>query len=430
VVAWQRRHPRWSVATLIVLLAFFSWAGYRAAWYFWANSHFRKAQQSLDKHDWRGALDHLERCLRGSPNNPAAHLLAARASRRLEWLDEAEEHLEACERLQGGASRSTEVEHALVRVHRGDLAAVEPFLRTAVQEDGTDAVEILDILSAALILSYRPQDAQECLDELLRRQPDHFHALVRRAWTAQSMSRYGEAITYLDKALTLRPDADTARLSLAEIQVAIGRFAEAREHLERLRERQPDNPSVLFGLARCLGGSGQKEQAIQFLDQLLAKYPNDWKALSERGWLCELDHPAEAETYLRRAESLAPPDLPLLVRLADCLRLLGKADEARGYREKADRLKADFQRAADLGDLIREKNPNDPALRHELACILVRLGKQQDALHWFQTALEKEPTYRPTHESLAALYEKVGDYEHAAYHRRILQRLERAKNGP
>jgi len=245
------------------------------------------------------------------------------------------------------------------------------------------------------------------------------------------MSRYAEAINYLDKALALRPDADTVRLSMAEIQVAIGRFAEAQKHFELLRGRQPDNRSVLFGLARCLGGSGRKEQAIQLLDRLLAKYPNDWKALSERGWLSEMDRPSEAEGYLRRAEALAPPDLPLLVRLADCLRLLGKDVEAQAYREKADRLKADFQRAADLGDLIREKSPNDPALRHELACILLRLDKLQDALHWFQTALEKDPTYRPTHQSLVAFYDQVGNFEQAAHHRRILQRLDSANTaGP
>ncbi len=419
----------WTVGALILLAVLFSWISYRAGWYFWACGHFRAAQQALDKYDWREAHDHLEACLRGWPNDPAAHLLAARAARRLELLDEAEEHLNTCQGLQGGETQATEVERALVRVHRGDLAGVEEFLRNSIRHDDTDAVEILDILSTALILDYRAHDAQDCLDDLLRRQPDHFHALVRRAWTAQSMSRYALAIEYLDKALALRPAADSVRLSMAEIQVAIGRFADAQKHFEQLQERQPDNPSVLFGLARCLGGSGQKEQAIQFLERLLAKYPNDWKALAERGWLSELDRPAEAESYLRRAESLAPPDLPLLVRLSDCLRLLGKDEEARAYREKADRLKADFQRAADLGDLIREKSPNDPALRHELACILLRLGKQQDALHWFQTALEKDPTHRPTHEALAAFYEKVGGFDQAAYHRRLLQRLDSAQTG-
>jgi tetratricopeptide (TPR) repeat protein len=366
----------------------------------------------------------VEACLRDWSDSPQTHLLAARAARRLELHEEAERHLDTCQRLQGKETQAVRVERALLRVHRGDLAGVEDFLRACVAQDDPDTVEILDILSAALILDYRVADAHRCLDDLLRRQPDHFHALVRRGWTAEKQARYALAVESHQKALDLRPQADNVRLSLAELQVVLGRFADAQEHFEYLRARQPENPSVLFGLARCLSGTGQKEQALALLDRLLARHPNDWKALSERGWVCvQLDRPAEAEAYLRRAESLAPPDLPLLTLLADCLRLLGKQEEARAYRVKADRLKADIQRAGQLGDLIREKSPNDPALRHELACILLRLGKQQDALHWFRTALDKDPAHRPTHESLAAFYEKAGAFQQAHAHRRILEGL-------
>jgi predicted Zn-dependent protease len=224
----------------------------------------------------------------------------------------------------------------------------------------------------------------------------------------------------LEKALTLRPDADNVRLALAEIQVTLGRFAEARPHFELLHERQPLNPSILFGLARCLAGAGQKESALQLLDRLLADHPDDWKALEERGGLAiQFDQPVQAEAYLRRAESLAPPDLPLLLKLTDSLRLAGKLDEAHVYQDKAERLKADMQRAGQLGDLIREKSPNDPALRYELAGILLRMGKQKDALHWFGTALEKDPRHAPTHLSLAEFYAKTGNFGRAAYHRRL-----------
>jgi tetratricopeptide (TPR) repeat protein len=405
-----------------VLAVLLGWTGYQGGWYCWARSHFQAAQQALDRHDWLQAHKHLTACLRAWPDRPAVHLLAARAARRLERLDEAQEHLEACERCQGGETQATKVERALLRVHRGDLAGAEDFLRSCVAQDDPDSVESLDILSAALILNYRVAEAHRCLDDLLRRQPDHFHALVRRGWTARSMTWYPEAVQDYEKALALRPDVDAVRLALAEIQVALGRFSDARDHFEQLRERQPNNPSVLFGLARCLAGKGQKEQALQLLDRLLADNPNDWKALGERGWLAvELDRPAEAEGFLRRAVSLAPPDLPVLIRLSDCLRLLGKKEEAREYKDNADRLKADFERAAQLGDLIRDQSPNNPDLRHELGCILLRLGKHQDALHWFRTALQKDPRHRPTHQSLAEFYEKVGDIQQAAHHRQFLQ---------
>jgi predicted Zn-dependent protease len=420
-MAWMRRHPRLVAGTLVVLAAFLGWEGYQYSRYRRARAQFEAAQQALEQHAWADAQQHLEASLRGWPHNPAAHLLAARAARRLELLDEAQRHLDACQAIEGRETQAIRVERALLRVHRRELAAVEGFLRYCVKQEDPNTVEILDILSAGLILNYRVHEAQQCLDDLLRRKPNDFDALVRRGWTAQSMSRYADAVQYLAKALALRPDADAVRLSLAELQVALGRYTDAQAHFEQLRRKQPEHPSVLFGMARCLAGTGRKEQALELLDRLLAAHPNDWKALGERGWLSvEMDRPAEAETYLRRAESLAPSDLPLLIRLAECLRLLGKEDEARTVREKADRLKADFERASYLGDLIREKSPNDPALRHELACILLRLGKPQDALHWFQTALEKDPTYRPTHQSLTEFYNRVGDFQQAARHRRFI----------
>jgi tetratricopeptide (TPR) repeat protein len=421
-MGWMRRHPWVVTGTLLVLAAFLSGTGYRIVCHLRAQGQIRDAQRALSSHEWARARKHLNAALDSRPDDPDTHLLAARAERRLEHLDEAEKHLDACQRLQGGETQATRIERALLKVHRGDLAGSEEFLRSAVSNNDPDAVEILDILSAAFILEYRVADAHRCLDDLLARQPDHFDALVRRGWTAQSQSWYAEAVTSLDKALTLRPDADNVRLALAELQVVLGRFADARAHFVQLQKKQPDNSSVLFGLARSQAGLGEREEALHLLDRVLADDPDDWKALGERGWLMvQIDRPADGERDLRRAVALAPPDLTLLVRLSDCLNQLGKKDEAFATRQEADRIKADMQQAGELGDTIREKDPNNPDLRCQLACVLLRLGKTQDALHWFRTALDKDPAHRPTHESLADFYAKAGDTEKSAYHRRFLR---------
>jgi tetratricopeptide (TPR) repeat protein len=420
--AWKRQHPRLALGILVGLAALLGWAGYAGGWYLWTRAHFRAAQQAWERHDWAEAHQEVEACLQRWPNNPEVHLLAARIARRQESFSEAAEHLETCRRLLGQDAQALQVERALLQVYRGDLAGQEAFLRTCVEQNDPDTIEILDVLSAALILQYRVAEAHRCLEDLLQRQPNHFDALVRLGWTAQTLAYYPRAVEALQKALELRPDTFAPRLSLAEILVFQGHFEEAQPHFERLRVQQPRNPSVLFGLARCLAGRNQHEQAIQLLDRLLASHPNDWKALSERGWLAvHLDRPTEGESFLRRAYALAPPDLPLLMRMADCLRLVGKQDEAREFRENVERFKADAQRAGELGDLIREQKPNDPDLRYELASILLRTGKERDALHWFQTALEKDPHHRPTHEALAAFFVKGGAFEQAAYHRRFLQ---------
>jgi tetratricopeptide (TPR) repeat protein len=431
--AWKRRHPLLAAGVVLVAAALGAAGVYWGGWYWWARSHYRAAQEAADRHDWKAAREHVKASLRGWPNSADTHLLAARVDRRLDDLDEAEEQLDTCQRLQGRETQAIRVERSLVRVYRRQLATEEDFLRKCIAADDPDAAEILDILSAALIIDYRMAEAQGCLDNLLQRRPNDFDALVRRGKTAESMGWLEDAVKHYDRALALRPEVDNVRLAMAEVQVALGKYAEAKGHFERLQQRQPRNPSVRFGMARCLAGAGdkeQREQARHLLDQLLAEYPEDWKALSERGWLAvQMERPAEGEPYLRKAYGLAPPDLPLVVRLADCLRLVGKQDEADKYRAEADRIKADIQRAAELGDTIRENKPDDPDLRCELARVLLRLGKKQDAEHWFQTALAKNPAHRKAHEALVQLYESVGAWDQAAQHRQFLQARDGANGG-
>ena len=411
LAAWRRQHPRLVLGGLLAAVALLGWAGYRAVLDYKFDSHYRAAREAVERRDWKTALVQLKEAQRLAPDNAATYLLAARAERRLEHLDVAKQHLDTCQRLEGRETQPIKVERALLRVHQGDLAGVEEFLRACVQQDDPDSVEILDILAAALEINYRDAEAQRCLDELLRRQPDHFDALVRRGRTAKSMGWFEDAVQYYEKALLVRPDVDSVRLAMAEIQVALGRFDQAREHFERLRERQPHNPSVLFGLARCAAGTGANDKALRLFNQLLASNPNDWMVLTERGWLAvQLDRPQDGEADLRRADALAPPDVPP-THLVRCLRLLGKTEEAGKYQEKVDRILADRKRAAELGDLIREKTPDDPEPRYELGRILLRQGRARDAVHWFNTALAKDPAHRKTHEALVEFYQSVQAFD-------------------
>src|SRR5205823_14031731 len=118
-------------------------------------------------------------------------------------------------------------------------AGVEPFLREVAARDGPDAAEALDVLSVALVLDYRLPEAHQCLDELLRRQPDNFPALLRHARTAESQGWYSVAAGSLQPAVSLRPDDLGARLALAQHLATLGRYPEALEQLAYLGERQP-----------------------------------------------------------------------------------------------------------------------------------------------------------------------------------------------
>jgi tetratricopeptide (TPR) repeat protein len=420
VAAWSRRHPGLLVVGLVLVTGLLGWACYRAHRYLAERAQLQTVREALDRHDWLEARKQLDACLRAWPDSPAVHLLAARAERRLQHLDLAAEHLDTCQRLQDGDTPATQVERALLRVQHGDLAGAEAFLRARVTEDDPDAVEILDVLAIGLIRDYRLPDAHRCLEEALRRQPDNFDLLVRHAQTARAQAWHTVAVESLTRALALLPESKAVRQLLIDNLLALGRYREALEQVELLEAQHPDDSGVLFARARCLAGLGQKAEALKLLDRLLARDAN-WPVLSERGWLCvELDRPEEAEPYLRRAHALAPPDQTLLTRLADCLRLVGKHDEARRFREQAERLHADTVRALQLTKRYREESANDADLCHELGCLLLRLGKAPDAVNFFKKALQVNPAHRRAHESLAAYYTQVGDVRQAAYHQRQL----------
>jgi Tfp pilus assembly protein PilF len=53
----------------------------------------------------------------------------------------------------------------------------------------------------------------------------------------------------------------------------------------------------------------------------------------------------------------------------------------------------------------------------------LRLGKHRDAVHWFRTALQKDPGHRKTHEALVDFFQSVNAVDEADHHRRILQKL-------
>ena len=170
LIAWKARHSLLFVAGLIGLIALLAGAGYQAGWYFWARGHFRSARQAVNRYAWAEANDHVSAALRGWPRDPSNHLLAARVARRLERLEEAEAHLEECQRLEG-ITRESALESVLLEAQRGEVAGVERELQTQVDRGSPDTQRILEALAQGYINTYRLDGAMYCLERLLEREP-------------------------------------------------------------------------------------------------------------------------------------------------------------------------------------------------------------------------------------------------------------------
>jgi tetratricopeptide (TPR) repeat protein len=368
----------------------------------WAAQHLRRAQQALERLDFDQALEHLTLYLKVHPDDAEAMLLAGRTARRRGTPDEAGRYLYACERLQG-VTQASALERALLDAQHGDLSGAEASLRSLVRGGGPDVPLILEALGQGYLRAFRLDDALPCLEELLRRRPDHHLALLWRGWVWKMRDQYEVAARDFQRAVDLRPQADQARLHLADALDRLGRIREAVAHYEYLRRRQPDNPEVVLGLARCRHDLHDLARADDLLAGFLARHPDSVPALVERGRLAlHGGQPARGEEWARGAVARAPRNPDAYALLLLCLEAQGKAGEAGRCRDRLLRLQDEATRRAALTRQVLQR-PRDPALRHQIGALWRQAGDEAQARRWFQSALQQDPSYAPAHEALEAL---------------------------
>jgi len=130
--------------------------------------------------------------------------------------------------------------------------------------------------------------------------------------------------------------------------------------------------------------------------------------------------PAEAENFFRTAMSAGPYNRQVIYGLSQCLEKLGKKDEAKQLGDKLTQMQADSKR---LDQLTHEamKKPHDPGLRYEIGMIFMRNGFTDDAVRWLTSALKENPAHQPARAALVEHYERTGNAEAAARHRRFLE---------
>jgi tetratricopeptide (TPR) repeat protein len=342
-------------------------------------------------------------------------LQAARAARRADLPDRAEDHLAACEKAGGGAEVS--LERAMLLVQQGDLGEFEAALQERIAADDPDAGLLLEALARGYLRIGRFPQAMQSLNRLLEREPNHPWAYFWRGSLNFQITRVARALPDFRRAVHLAPHRDLFRLRLALALVRLDQASEAWGYLEELLPRSPNDPDVLLGAARCLRVLTQPARARDHLDTLLRDHPNHADAWAERGLACsDLGDTAEAVRSLRRAFDLEPYSYSIAFALFTQLQGAGHTHQANALRQRVEALKRDEERVQDL--MKQDSNqPPSAARRHEVGVILLRNNSEAAALSWFFRALQADPGHRPTHQALAEYYQRKGNTQAASQHR-------------
>ncbi len=421
--------------------------------------------------DLARALGHFEAALGVQPRAAYPRVALGETLRDLGRLDEAETAFLAVIEVKPDHVGSM-VQLAELARRRGDPAAaiawfekalaLEPAnrrLRDALAEcsgkangaplDQPNGVTALPSRAAGLEPANAAPPAARC------QQPDDLGSLLAIAQVAQREQDWAKAAEYLDRCATRFPADGSApkwRLGQAWALYKIDRLPEAEAAFRSALSVMPDDPSVLDGLARSLMRQGRLAEAVPFWDALVATSAAPLHAdlimmrarcLEQAGRLDEAEAAlhavleakpdqvgcmmslaelargrgdlAAAVSWFEQVRALDPRQTGLHARLGECLRDLGRLDEAEAAYRRAlidagdavplllalgeiERRRGDTEAALGWFEKVAAARPDLPIHRLRVGDLLQTLGRFDEAEAVYRLVLEVSP------ENVAALF--------------------------
>ena len=356
-----------------------------------------------------------------------------------------------------------EVERILAAFDRQGAAALNELTGPMLDEDRHRKMVLRHI-----VLRARRDDDLELLAEALRRvvaaRPDFVHerlqllAALRRlgrtdeafavaeGFPADSLSERDVEVERLRAASAAQREeiaADRAevlmrrnRLDKAERRlirsalVKAGRLAAAERFLDD--DARPDERrAIMLGKAREAFDDGDADRAEALAHSILEREPDQpgAQALLAKIALARMDREA-AERVLRKAQRAEPDNLQLRVRLAEVLIARGAADETVALVEgpaverpdqpllsvlagRAERMRGDFDAAADHFERALATAPDDVTLLRQAASANSQAGRQSRAAQLLgQSVAQRESRMPATFDAgMDGLDDRIGEVE-------------------
>jgi tetratricopeptide (TPR) repeat protein len=296
----------------------------------------------------------------------------------------------------------------------GDFARAEPLLMQALERNPADA-EVVESLARGHLAAADPRAAVH-LAHWAKLRPDQPEPVRLRMEFCRKHKQREEAFADGKRLLDFEPDNQQLRRTVMNLAFSVGRFEEAEPLCRECIRRQPGDTGLLVMLAEIRRARGDLPGAAAVLDPILKDQPKLASALLLRATIHEeFGEPAKAVPLLREVMASDPRRRATAVyRLSLALERAGRPDEARAALTELRRI----QDVDTYAEAIRTQ-PDNLDLRVRLAESLLAEGDTQDGLNLLSGALALDPRFRPAHRALAAHYEKQGQPDRAAEHRRL-----------
>lgn len=354
----------------------------------------------------------------------------------------------------------TQVESALALQRSGDMQAAHKIYRSILKRHpaNSDALHYLGVLlhqtgrheeAEPLIVRslkidnrqtfahnnlgeiYRAQGKHECAVASYRSaielSPDYPEALNNLGLCLGALGELDEAVQVLRRAVTLRPDFAEAWIHLGNVYKDQGNDVEAILAYEKITNDSPLFVDAQLNLAGVHLHFGRVEESLHRYEAVCKLSPNSSRALAgmgEANW--QLGKLADAEDCLDRALIQAPGEAKLYEQIISLLEVRDATEKLlqicrsaldngcqtwKIYASYAAALlkTGALQDALNHAELGVEHEPQTPETHNVLGLCLAALGKEEEAIQSFTTALARDGCYVAALNNLGTSYLSLGN---------------------
>jgi tetratricopeptide (TPR) repeat protein len=366
-----------------------------------------RALEAFTSERFDEALEAFRELVAALPEDVGAAFGVAYALRKLGRLDEARSAIDEALALAPAVPLLL-AERAWVEYDDDRFDDALTWFGRALEADPANA-DALEWKVTCLRRLRRFEEALAAADEALALRPGEVRLLNERAWVDHDQQLYGDALEWFGRALEADP-ADPAALEFTVTCLRrLRRFEEARAAADDALARRPGEPRLLverafieydedryddaldwFGRVldadpanadalrwrvACLRLARRFDEARTAADEALALRPGEFRLLNERALVESDDDRYDAAlTWFERALAVDAGDAGALVGRIQSLRFLKRFPEALEAYEGAD-----------------PGRRGEPALLNQRAWLDYDQDRFDDAVTWFDRALEADP---------------------------------------
>ena len=217
-------------------------------------------------------------------------------------------------------------------------------------------------------------------------------------------AKFENAVEMYRKAIALDPSYPEPHNNLGNALTALGKMQEAGECFAKAIELRPDYAEAHTNAATLLGGSGRFEEAEAALRRAVELRPSNVDACRHlANVLLHQNKTAEAIRFLNQAGKQDRGNLATLIALVRAHLKHGTSDFAERIAKEAMSL-----------------DPDHPEVLCLYAQACHELDRFNEAIEYYEKALEKRPEYSDCRHYLAVSLKSVGDFERAEAELRYL----------